>query len=123
MLNTKKIVDTIRIKNLKKVWLCSQAGIARTTLEAILNGGDTQVSTLEAIAKALDVPIGYLFDDPITSVHTEGDYSPASDSGDVSVVIGDAVMAERVKALEKLIAEKDERISELKERIEELKGK
>lgn len=56
-------------------------------------------------------------------VHTEGDYSPASDSGDVSVVVGDAVLAERVKLLQQLIEEKDERINELKERIEELKGK
>jgi len=37
------------------------------------------------------------------------------------VVIGDAVLTERVKLLERIIAEKDERIAELKERIEELK--
>lgn len=62
------------------------------------------------------------------SVHTEGDYSPASDKGDVSVVVGDAVLAERVKSLEAIIAEKEnliseknERIKELKERIDELK--
>ncbi len=55
------------------------------------------------------------------SVHTEGDYSPASEKGDVSVVVGDAVLAERVKSLEALVAEKNERIKELKERIEELK--
>lgn len=60
---------------------------------------------------------------PKKEVHTEGDYSPASDSGDVSVVVGDAVLAERVKLLQQLIEEKDERIAELKERIEELKGK
>ena len=60
---------------------------------------------------------------PKKEVHTEGDYSPASDSGDVSVVVGDAVLAERVKLLQRLIEEKDERIAELKERIEELKAK
>lgn len=60
---------------------------------------------------------------PRTEVHTEGDYSPASDSGDVSVIVGDAVLAERVKLLQQLIDEKNERIAELKERIEELKGK
>jgi len=60
---------------------------------------------------------------PASRVHTEGDYSPASDSGDVSVVVGDAVLAERVKLLQRLLNEKDERINELKERIEELKAK
>ncbi len=60
---------------------------------------------------------------PKTEVHTEGDYSPASDSGDVSVIVGDAVLAERVKLLQQLIEEKDERINELKERIDELKAK
>ena len=60
---------------------------------------------------------------PQKDVHTEGDYSPASDSGDVSVIVGDAVLAERVKLLQQLLEEKDERINELKERIEELKAK
>lgn len=50
-------------------------------------------------------------------------FSPVSDSGDVSVVVGDAVLVERVKALEALLAEKNERINELKERINELKEK
>lgn len=42
---------------------------------------------------------------------------------DSEVLVGDVVLKERVKALEALVAEKDERIKELKERIEELKGK
>lgn len=56
------------------------------------------------------------------TVSTTGDYSPASDSGNATVVMGDAVLAERVKMLQQLIEEKNERISELKERIGELKG-
>ena len=39
------------------------------------------------------------------------------------MIVGDAVLAERVKLLQQLIEEKDERIAELKERIEELKAK
>lgn len=69
---------------------------------------------------------------PRAEVSTQGDYSPATKDGDVSVIIGDAVLAEKVKSLEaiindreksfeQIIAEKDERIKELKERIEELK--
>lgn len=60
---------------------------------------------------------------PTSKVHTEGDYSPASDTGDVSVVVGDTVLAERVRLLEQIIREKDERINEYKEHIKDLKGK
>lgn len=84
------------------------------------------VDMVTKIVVTLDVDARWLLtgeESPKTEVHTEGDYSPASDSGDVSVVVGDAVLAERVKALETLLAEKNERIAELKERIEELKGK
>ncbi len=42
---------------------------------------------------------------------------------DLHVSTEDAIMAERVKYLEALLKEKEERISELKERIEELKNK
>lgn len=84
------------------------------------------VDMVTKIVVTLDVDARWLLtgeESPKTEVHTEGDYSPASDSGDVSVVVGDVVLAERVKALETLLAEKNERIAELKERIEELKGK
>ena len=84
------------------------------------------VDMVTKIITTLDVDARWLLtgeDTPKKEVHTEGDYSPASDSGDVSVVVGDAVLAERVKSLEALVAEKNERIAELKERIEELKAK
>lgn len=84
------------------------------------------VDMVTKIITTLDVDARWLLtgeDTPKKEVHTEGDYSPASDSGDVSVIVGDAVLAERVKSLEALVAEKNERIAELKERIEELKAK
>ena len=84
------------------------------------------VDMVTKIVVTLDVDARWLLTGEETArreVHTEGDYSPASDSGDVSVIVGDAVLAERVKLLQQLIKEKDERIAELKERIEELKAK
>ena len=42
---------------------------------------------------------------------------------DLHVATDDAIMAERVKYLEAMLKEKDERISELKERIDDLKNK
>lgn len=84
------------------------------------------VDMVTKIVVTLDVDARWLLTGEETvrrEVHTEGDYSPASDSGDVSVIVGDAVLAERVKLLQQLIEEKNERIAELKERIEELKAK
>ena len=91
------------------------------------------VDMVTKIVVTLDVDARWLLlgeETPKKQIHTEGDYSPASDSGDVSVIVGDAVLAERVRLLEKIIvekderiAEKDERIIELKERIVELKAK
>lgn len=84
------------------------------------------VDMVTKIVVTFDVDARWLLtgeDAPKKEVHTEGDYSPASDSGDVSVIVGDAVLAERVKSLEALVAEKNERIAELKERIAELKAK
>lgn len=84
------------------------------------------VDMVTKIVVTLDVDARWLLtgeETPKKEVHTEGDYSPASDRGNVSVVVGDAVLAERVKLLQQLIVEKDERIAELKERIEELKEK
>ena len=75
------------------------------------------VDMVTKIVVTLDVDARWLLtgeESPKKEVHTEGDYSPASDSGDVSVVVGDAVLAERVRLLEKIIAEKEERISDLR---------
>ena len=84
------------------------------------------VDMVTKIVVKLDVDARWLLtgeESPKKEVHTEGDYSPASETGDVSVIVGDAVLAERVKLLQQLIEGKDERIAELKERIEELKAK
>lgn len=124
-MNLSKLRMLIDGKKITKAYVIKKTGISRPALDSILDGNDFKVSNLEKIAYALNVSVGFFFDDfPLKAeVHTEGDFSPASDTGDVSVVIGDAVLAERVKSLESLIVEKDERIKELKERIEELKAK
>ena len=120
-LNISKLNKSIETSGLSKLEIASKCGIDRKTIENVLAGRDPKLSTIISLARILGLRIGYLFDEVDAGIHTEGDYSPASDSGNVSVVVGDAVLAERVKALESLIAEKDERIIELKERIEELK--
>lgn len=104
-------------KKISKTKLCSSTGIARTTLDAILNGSDAKISTIEAIAGVLKVKIGALFDEGEATIHTEGDYSPAvGNSENVSVIVGDAVLTERVKMLEALLEEKERLIKVLMQR-------
>lgn len=98
-------------------------GMPQSNIYRIFNNDSIDTKRLAAVSRALDFNFFDLFTSKNSpSVHTEGNYSPASDSGDISVVVGDAVLAERVNSLEKLLAEKDERIAELKERIAELKA-
>lgn len=55
-------------------------------------------------------------------IHTEGELSPATDSGDIEVNVGDAVLRERIKHLERLLDEKEKRIADKEEMIKMLKG-
>lgn len=71
MLNFKKIENAMIEHKVSKAKLCSSTGIARTTLDAILNGSDTKVSTIESIASALNLRIGYLFDED-TEIRSAG---------------------------------------------------
>lgn len=130
MLNTKKIENEMSSKKISKTKLCATTGIARTTLDAILNGSDAKISTIESLSKALNLRIGFLFDEEITEIREAGrdyvekgkiEHYGAENNGSGTIVVGDAILAEKVKSLETLVAEKDARIEELKERIEELK--
>lgn len=99
-------------------------GVSSQSLDQTLAAADIKTGFIERLAAAYGVQASIYFEDEqIKVIQTKGDYSPASDSGDAYVIAGDAVLAERVKLLESLITEKDERIKELKERIEDLKNK
>ena len=58
-----------------------------------------------------------LFERANNTVHTNGDFSPASMNGNVSVG-GDAILAERVKHLEELLAEKERLIKVYEKMVE-----
>lgn len=68
-MNTSKIAQLIECKNLSKVKLSSMTGISDVTISNILKGADAKVSSIEVIARALGVPVGYFFDEePVTGV-------------------------------------------------------
>lgn len=102
----------------------SKIGMPQQNVSRVFNGESIDTKRLVAVSRALNFNFFELYTNiEHREVHTEGDYSPASYSGQVSQIIGDAVLAERVKSLEVLVAEKNARIDELKERIDELKAK
>lgn len=72
MLNISKIEIVMREQKISKAQLCSISNLARTTLDSILNGSDARISTIESIAKALNVRVGYFFDEEELEVRAAG---------------------------------------------------
>ena len=95
--------------------LAEQMGVTPQTVSAILTAKDIRTSSLERIAQVTNKPMSYFYG--------ETDNAQAVASGDNSVAAiqstvtqGDcAVLAERVKSLEALLAEKERLISVLME--------
>ena len=128
-MNISKLNEIVVDSKLNKVQLAKMCNITRATLDNALNGSDIKISTLESLAKALGVSAGIFFDEDngVTAVNSAVATGSGTANNSVNITTapsGDsAVLAERVRSLETLIIEKNERINELKERIEELKAK
>ena len=103
--------------------LASAIGMSEGNLHRCVRENKIQAQDLEKIASVLNVSIIEFFDEKVTSIHTEGNYSPVADRGNISMVMGDAVLMEENKHLKAMVQEKEERIKDLKERIQELKEK
>ncbi|WP_290083933.1 helix-turn-helix domain-containing protein [Paramuribaculum intestinale] len=123
MLNTKKIEQSMAVGKMTKAKLCSATGIARTTLDAILNGSDAKISTIEAISKVLNVRIGFLFDEE-NEVRSAGrdyvedgkiEHKGTEYNGPVTIA-DEALRAENERLKEELLEAKQEIIDLLKER-------
>lgn len=104
-----KIFSEKRDGGLKK--LAADIGMSEQNLHRCIRNNKIQAADLEKIALLLKVDIRIFFDEPIStltnnSVETNGDFSPASMNGNVSVGTN-AVLAERIKSLEALLAEKE----------------
>lgn len=109
--------------NVSKSELSRRCGIANQNINRVFDKTSIDTDKLIAISEALDYNFfkEYVDDeDPPcsveNSVETKGDFSPASLHGDVSVGATDAVLVEKVKSLEALLAEK-ERLIRLYEKM------
>lgn len=97
-----------------------------TSMSSYLGNKRRSKPSVDMVAKivlALDVDAKWLLtgietaDKAENSVETSGDFSPASMNGNVSVGT-EAVLAERVKALEALLAEKERLIKVYEKMVE-----
>ena len=102
----------------------ARIGMPQQNIYRIFNNESIDTKRLAAISRALQFNFFTLFTPPV-QISIDGDHNQLNGNGAYGNVyyVGDAVILERVKSLETLVAEKDERIIELKERIEELKAK
>lgn len=90
--------------------LAADVGMSEQNLHRCIRNNKIQAADLEKIAMLLKVDIRIFFDAEFSEINnlveTNGDFSPASMHGNVSVG-ADAVLVERVKNLELLLAEKE----------------
>lgn len=102
--------------------LATDIGMSEQNLHRCIRNNKIQAADLENIALLLKVDIRVFFDEEISSlpnnlVETKGDFSPASMNGNVTVGT-DVVLAERVKSLEALLAEKERLIKVYEKMVE-----
>ena len=91
--------------------LAADVGMSEQNLHRCIRNNKMQAADLEKIASLLNADIRIFFDADVSKlsnnkVETDGDFSPASMMGNVSVG-ADAILAERVKHLEELLSEKE----------------
>lgn len=125
MANLFIIKDLAEKKNMSIRELADRVGIKENQIHVMCRTNSTKIDTLERIAAELDAPISVFFDDT-AAVAVSGNNNQVNGHGahgNINGAVDSAVLAERVKSLEILIREKNERITELKERIEELKAR
>ena len=119
-MNISKLNEIVVGSKLNKVQLAKMCNITRATLDNALNGSDIKISTLESLAKALGVSAGIFFDEDngVTAVNSAVATGSGTANNSVNITTGgdSAVLAERVRSLEALVAEK-ERLIKVYERM------
>ena len=124
MLNTKKLEQSMSEACKTKADICRITGMGRPTLDAILKGSDARISTIEAIAKALNIKIGFLFDEEVdVDVRAAGrdyvengkiEHNGSEYAGNSSL---EADLREQIAILKSQLADKERIIALMEKRI------
>ncbi|MDE6236017.1 MAG: helix-turn-helix domain-containing protein [Muribaculaceae bacterium] len=130
MVNLQRIKEIAEYKGVSIRDLAERVGLGENRIHVMCRTNSTKIDTLEKIAAALNVSVKVFFDDDVTfqeEYHAHGEKSISAKHINVVDQRDETSVREdkdgKIRLLEALIAEKDERITELKERIEELKAK
>lgn len=83
VMNLKKIKLYIEQQGLSLVSLATKINISRIALDNILNGSDVKISTVDALAKALNVNVVDLFNDKEITPVTHNVEIPSVDDNDL----------------------------------------
>lgn len=117
MANLRKINEILRKKKISHQELADGVGISRPTISTIMRRNNTTTQTIESIARYLNVPVGYFFDEvgedgaqlrTQTNIH-----SPNCVNGNVT---------QQPPAALEILADKDRKIRELTDRVKELEA-
>lgn len=96
MLNTQIIKSVFEKSGFTKSQVAKSADLTRPTLDAILDGCDVRVSSLEKYARFFELSPGYFF---------EGDNNPEGKEGKVSSEL--FTLRERIKLLEEIVKQQE----------------
>lgn len=113
MIDTNRLQQLMELYHLNKVRLSEISGISDVTIAKILKGADSKISSVEAIAKALGVPVGYFFEDSYSTYDNFiSSQNTAYIKGSNNTLIGrdNAIIEKEVEHLKAIIAEKERTI-------------
>lgn len=120
----KRLKEKVLMANVPLTVIAERMGITAQSLNSCFKGKDVRSNTIERIAEALSVNMSFFYpaDDSKNAI-ASGDSAVAvnTNTGSISASTGDtAVLQERVKSLEALVAEK-ERLIKVYEKVLENK--
>lgn len=145
VLNLSKLVAEVDELPLTKLQVAQKCGISRVTLDSVLKGKEIGLYKFLKLMSLFNKNIGYFFDEDIIvseKYEQKGDHNlQARRVGKVEIKDergngnncpkepnlpseeNPEILKERIKSLEAILAEKNERIQDLKESLEVLKPK
>jgi transcriptional regulator with XRE-family HTH domain len=116
-MNIDRLNNLITSSTLNKVQLAEKCLISRTTLDNVLSGSDAKISTIEALAKALGVNVGYFFDDcepNNIAIATKGGNAHVGNKYVNDGSVNEQLLTERISHLEKTLADKEQQLQDAK---------
>lgn len=76
MANFQKIKELAQERNMSLASIAEQVGITKVGMSILIRENKTLTQTIEKIAKVLDVPVGYFFDDDVNFPRPEQQAAP-----------------------------------------------